>query len=199
MLGFLTFAFLNFLAMISPGPDFAIVSRYGLAGQRKAALQATFGVCAALIIHVLYCLLGVAFFIQSNPILLKSIQVFGGCYLFYLGYQLIKNRAKRGEMEEKRGKAFFVGFFTNLLNPKCTVFLLSLFIQFVDPSMSIATKISYGMSIPLLALGWFSFLAFFLTKESFLPKLEKYQKLFSVLMGTLLIVLASSIFFSALK
>ena len=200
MLDFAAFVFLNLLGAMSPGPDFAIVARYGLSGSRRSALLATLGIGAALLIHVSYCLLGIAILVQNTPRLFHSIQTGGALYLGYLGIMLILSKGG-GKLEGKRGhrKAFADGFLTNLLNPKATLFLLSLFAEFVPAETSLGAKAAYGAAIPLIAVGWFSFLSCFLTHPRFLSHLQRYQILFMRTMGALLIGLSGIILCSVLR
>ncbi len=198
MFEFLAFTCINFLGMISPGPDFAIVSRYGILGSRKAAILASLGITTALFIHVSYCLLGVAVFLKGSPFLLHTIQTLGACYLGYLGIKMILERKTTIEHEEALSslhkKAFLRGFLTNLLNPKATFFLLSLFTQFVSNTTPFYLKAAYAATIPLSALGWFCFLAYALTHPSVYTKIKHYQKTFTLVMGLLLICLACYVF-----
>ena len=124
MIELYSFIFLNFLAMISPGPDFAIVTQYGLSGSKKAALSATMGVVVALMIHVIYCVSGIALLLSSSKTALLTIQFAGGVYLGYLGLKSIKSALSRSlSYKQPRTKnAFFAGFLCNLLNPKAMVF-----------------------------------------------------------------------------
>lgn len=202
MIELFSFIFLNLLGAISPGSDFAIVTYYGLRGARRAALLATLGIAAALLVHVLYCVFGVIWFLQSSPRLFLGIQLAGAGYLGYLGIRMWQ--AQRGpasfqgtEISGKR--AFTTGFVTNLLNPKAALFLLSLFSQFITPHTSTGMKIAYGASIPLIAISWFSLVACLITHRSFLPYLQNYQQTFSRVMGAFLIFLALSIAWAACK
>ncbi len=201
MFELLTFAFLNLLGAMSPGPDFAIVTRYGLTGSRKAALLATLGIASALLIHVLYCLLGIDF-LQNSPVLFTSVRLIGALYLGYLGFKMtLSFRTKTAphspvaELQTHR-KAFANGFLTNLLNPKATLFLVSLFTQFVSPTMALPMKIAFGATIPLIAFGWFALLSYFLTHPQLLPYLQRYQKGFTFTIGLLLLALSLSVFTS---
>ena len=108
MLEILAFASINLLGVISPGPDFAIVTHYGLRGSRKAALLATLGITTALLIHVLYCIFGVAWFLQNSPILFRSIQLLGASYLGYLGIRMLIHSKKEEapKREDPSEKAF---------------------------------------------------------------------------------------------
>jgi RhtB (resistance to homoserine/threonine) family protein len=196
MFELLAFIGINLLGAISPGPDFAIVTHYGMKGSRRAALLASLGITAALLIHVMYCVLGVAWFLQSSPILFRSLQLLGAAYLGYLGFRIIsssKAKPDPSKVENLSRNAFKTGFFTNLLNPKATLFLLSLFTQFIGPETSVSMKIAFGISIPVVSIAWFSFLSFCITHPAFLPYFQRYQRKFSIAMGSLLILLALSV------
>lgn len=198
MLEFLAFAWINLLGVMSPGPDFAIVTRYGFTGSRKAALFATAGISIALLIHVSYCILGMAFFLQNSPLLFRIFQIAGACYLGYLGINLLKTKGSTQQPKEKFNKgAFKDGFFTNLFNPKCTLFTLSLFTQFIHPNATFYKKILYGTLLPITAFIWFGFLSYLLTHPTFLPKLKKRQIIFTRVMGFFLIMLSLYIFISS--
>lgn len=60
MLEWLAFFSVNLLGAVSPGSDFAIVVHYGLRGSRRNALLATLGIGAALVVHILYCILALS-------------------------------------------------------------------------------------------------------------------------------------------
>lgn len=187
---------------MSPGPDFAIVTRYGLSGSRRAAIMATAGISSALVIHILYCLMGIVVVLESYPWLFSLIQSAGALYLAYLGVKLLlPDRAAHAPPEKKRlgQNAFAVGFLTNLLNPKASLFLLSLFAEFITPSTPLLSKIVYGVLVPLVAFSWFLFLSIMLTHRHFLPHLQRYQAFFLKAMGCLLLLLAGWVLFSAIS
>lgn len=192
MFEIVAFFCINFLGMVSPGPDFAIVTRYGLTGSRRAAFFAALGITAALVIHVAYCLLGVAVFLQNSLKLFMAVQGLGAIYLGWVGVCLVREKkGKEGAVIPiAMGQAFRRGFFTNLLNPKATFFLLSLFTQFVTPTTSATFKLVYAFIIPVSAFVWFGFLSYILTHPMFFKKIQAYQQVFVRLMGLFLICLA---------
>ena len=51
------------------------------------------------------------------------------------------------------------GFLTNALNPKTTVFIVSLFMQAVRPDTPLIVQIGYGAFIAVAHAGWFSLVA----------------------------------------
>ena len=197
MLELITFIFINLLGVMSPGPDFAIVTRYALTGSRRSAYFSCLGIASALLIHVFYCLIGVAVFLKGSPALFRTIQVIGAIYLGYLGIRLVfeKKNPSKSEQQPRRKSAFFAGFLTNLLNPKATLFLLSLFTQFITTETPLWQKVAYGIVVPLTALSWFVFLSFLLTHSAIYPRLKHYQKSFTIVMGSVLILLSVYVLF----
>ena len=197
---FAFFIFVNLLGAMMPGPDFAIVTRYGLTGSRYAAIRAAAGIAAALFIHVSYCLLGIAVVLQNSPWLFSSIQIAGALYLAYLGIRLLRTSGAASSGDEKgrplRLNPFREGFLTNLLNPKASLFLLSLFAEFIDSSTPLWSKVCYGLLVPATAFGWFSFLSIMLTHRRFLPHLQRYQVFFMKAMGLMLLVLSALVLIS---
>lgn len=193
------FALLNLLGAMSPGPDFAIITRYGLTGSRKSALLATFGVATALFVHVFYCISGIAFFLHSLPTLIRIIRILGALYLGYLGIRIFlqEKEQQNSEIKSEARNAFLAGFLTNLLNPKATVFLLSLFSQFATSMNSFKMKIAFGISIPLVATFWFTTLVYFMTHAAFLPTLQKHRRKFMLAMSGMLCLLSISGIFSS--
>lgn len=191
---FVLFVSVNLLGAMLPGPDFAIVTRYGLTGSRRSALLATTGIAVALFIHVSYSLLGLALILQSSQWLFFFIQISGALYLSYLGIGLLRSSgsgiSEDGNNRSMRHSAFIEGFLTNLLNPKAALFLLSLFSEFIDSSTPLLSKIIYGILVPTTAFGWFSFLSIMLTHRRFLPYLQKRQVIFMKAMGILLLMLS---------
>lgn len=49
-----------------------------------------------------------------------------------------------------------VGFLTNALNPKTTIFIINLFMQFVQMHTLRATRVAYGLFISLAHVVWFA-------------------------------------------
>ena len=201
MIDLLLFALLNLLGVMSPGTDFALVTRYGLTGSKRAALLATLGIGSALLIHVLYCVSGIALFLYSTPSALWWIQILGATYLGYLGIKVFSQESKPEVSMNKpmAQNAFVAGFVTNLLNPKATVFLLSLFSQFAHAMNSLGMKLAFALSIPMIAISWFSLLSYCLTHPYFLPSLQKHRRKFMMAMGGFLCLLSLSGMISALK
>ncbi|MEC5343745.1 LysE family transporter [Brenneria populi] len=155
---------ITLLAVISPGPDFAMVTRNSLMLSRRAGVLTALGIGLGVLVHISYTLVGVGLLIQQSIWLFDAIRLAGAAYLVYLGVKML--RAKPGGAPTvgriaslSDGSALRVGFLTNVLNPKTTVFIVSLFMQAVRPDTSLAVQIGYGAFISAAHMAWFSLVA----------------------------------------
>jgi RhtB (resistance to homoserine/threonine) family protein len=188
-------AFIALLGAMSPGPDFAVVTKNAISGDFRKGLLCSLGVAAALVIHLTYCVFGIAFVILESPTLFYALKYLGAAYLFYLGIQLLRERrsvalAKEPLPHQKRGAPFVSGFLCNLLNPKCTLFMLSLFTQFIDPQSTLFEKALFGLVILAMTFGWFVFLSFLITHRYFQRHFARFQFAICKVMGVGLCLLA---------
>lgn len=81
---FLSLLLINFFALISPGPDFAIIVRQSILRRRKSAFITSIGIGAAILIHMLYCMLGLGYIVSQSVLLFNFIQLLGAAFLIYL-------------------------------------------------------------------------------------------------------------------
>ena len=115
---FLTIAVAHLFAVASPGPDFAVVTRQSVTGGTKAGLWTSFGVAVGILLHVGYCILGVALIVSQSPTLFNAMKYIAALYLFYLGAQSVRQSTRLQEESMKvsmevsvdPGKAFFTRF-----------------------------------------------------------------------------------------
>lgn len=196
-----TIAFISLLAAMSPGPDFAMVTKNSLSGSFRSGALTALGVGCALMVHISYCLFGVAIIIYESPLLFLIIKYLGAAYLLYLGILLLKEKRTSPEGSPKEGRVkgrhhpFVSGFLCNLLNPKATLFVLSLFTQFIHPDMTLPAKISLGSVIAIVTLVWFLLLSYLITHRFLQKHFAKFQWIITKTMGGILCLLAVSLIF----
>ena len=82
------------VALISPGPDFAVVTRLSIVSGRDAGVWAAAGVACAIGAYVLVCVLGLALVLAALPGLAQALAVAGAAYLAWLGVQCLRSRGK---------------------------------------------------------------------------------------------------------
>lgn len=155
---------ITILAVISPGPDFAMVSRNSLMLSRRAGVLTALGIGLGVLVHVTYTLVGVGVLIQQSLWLFNAIKLAGAVYLVYLGVKMLRSKPSRVSADSvvaslSDATALRTGFLTNALNPKTTIFIVSLFMQVVRPETPLAVQIGYGAFISVAHMAWFSLVA----------------------------------------
>ncbi|WP_438884465.1 LysE family translocator, partial [Bacillus cereus group sp. BC22] len=76
---------ITLLAVISPGPDFAMVTRNSLMLSRRSGVLTALGIGLGVTVHVSYTLLGVGLLIRQSLWLFNAVKLVGAIYLIYLG------------------------------------------------------------------------------------------------------------------
>ena len=89
--------------------------------------------------------------------------------------------------------AFRLGFITNGLNPKATLFFLSLFTAIISPSTPESIRWAYGVYLAVATGLWFILLSVLLSHSRIDRHLKRYRHVIDRLMGVVLILLALSI------
>jgi RhtB (resistance to homoserine/threonine) family protein len=192
---FFSIAVIALLGAMLPGPDFAVVTKNSLFHSRKSGLFTSLGVGAAIIIHMSYCVLGLGFVISSSLILFNLIKYVGASYLIYLGINALFSKQPNKIFPHQKGKksqlsnfvSFRQGFLCNLLNPKATLFFLSLFTVIIRPDTPIHWEIIYGIEISFIAILWFCSLTMILSHPHIKNALENVEKYITKFLGVSLI------------
>lgn len=200
---FLTVALIHFLAVASPGPDFAIVLRQAIFQSRRNALLTAVGIGLAILVHVTYSLLGIGLLIQQSVALFNVLKVAGALYLTWIAFHCL--RAKPGHMEirpesserQSPGKAFRLGFLTNTLNPKATLFFVSVFSVVISPGTPTLVQGFYGLYMAVATGLWFMLVALFFTLPRVRAGFARFGHWLDRLMGGVLLALAGRLLFSA--
>ena len=161
------------LAIVTPGPDFALTLRSSLVHSRQAGIYTAIGVGVGNTIHATYCLVGIGAVISQSILLFSLLKWIGAGYLIYLGVKSLSAKAvtissqfDKSARNISRWAAFRIGLFGNLLNPKATLFFLALFTQIVQPATPFAIQALYGFTVAVLSLVWFALVATVVSKRS---------------------------------
>lgn len=196
---FFIVAGLHALAVASPGPDFAVVVRQSVNhGQRVGRITAL-GVGTGILLHVAYCLLGIAVLIRSSELVFNIMKYIAAGYLGWLGYKALRARPidpqTFTDIQAKTSAqhAFRIGFLTNGLNPKATLFFLSLFTLVIKPSTPFWAQTIYGVYMALATAIWFTLVATFFGHPNIRQQFLKLGHWFDRIMGVALIALAIQI------
>ncbi|ADP10068.1 Putative LysE-type translocator [Erwinia sp. Ejp617] len=184
------------LGMLSPGPDFFLIVKNAARYRRSAAMMSALGVNCAVATHMAYCVAGLAVVITTTPWLFMLLKYAGAAYLIYIGIQALMSRGNgkfnfnNGVQEETSlKKAFMQGYLCNLLNPKATLFFLSIFTQVLDINSGISEKLLYAGIILGLSAIWWPLLVILMQSGPVRRGLTKAQRVVDKLLGGVLIAL----------
>ncbi|WP_022961219.1 LysE family transporter [Halopseudomonas pelagia] len=190
---FLLVALVHLLAVMSPGPDFAVVIRNSVGAGRQAGLTTALGVGCGILVHVAYSLLGIGLIVSQSTWLFNLLKLAAAGYLFYLGVKALRSRPQPLNSDVPAAstlssrKAFANGFITNGLNPKATLFFLSLFTLIISPLTPMGIQAFYGLYLALATAAWFCLVALLFSHARVRQGFGKLGHWFDRLMGTVLI------------
>lgn len=204
---FFTVALIHLLAVASPGPDFAIVVRESVAFGRRAGIFTALGVGAGIFVHVAYSLLGIGLIVSQSIVLFNALKWLAAAYLLYIGLKALRAKPAdpaSAELSPAAGErsprgAFATGFVTNGLNPKATLFFLSLFTVVIDPHTPLAIQAGYGVYLALATALWFCLVALLFSQQRVRAGFARLGHWFDRLMGVVLVGIGVKLAFSEMR
>lgn len=192
----LTVALVHLLAVISPGPDFIMVTRNSLIHSRKTGIYTAVGLGFGILVHVTYSLVGIGLLIAKSILLFNVIKFLGAAYLIYIGYKSLTSKSSHLNLKKQEHRvdistmtAVKIGFLTNVTNPKATLFFLSLFTLVINPNTPLPVKLFMGAEMSIVTALWFILVAYLISLHLVRNKLEKVQRSAEKFIGVVLIVL----------
>ncbi|MGB0260833.1 MAG: LysE family translocator [Flavobacteriaceae bacterium] len=195
-----TVTLVHLLAVISPGPDFVMACRNALLYSRKTGIWTAVGFGLGIAVHISYALFGLAWVVAQSVILFSVIKYLGAAYLIFIGVQSFLSKTKTLEpgVASKQKDippmvAIRMGFVTNVLNPKATLFFLSLFTMVVGPEVSVFEMTIISIILIGVTVLWFSLVAVIMTQKRIRQTFERYQGVFNKSLGGLLVALGIKI------
>ncbi len=182
----LTIAAIDFLSILTPGQDFAIVTRNTLKYSKTIGIYTVFGIGFITLCHCLLAMTGLSIIITKNPNLMAGIKTIGALYLIYLGTNFFKN-AKNLDIGSESGllikndspenskkqspnpkvrtqdsispkKAFQTGAIANLFNIEPIMAFVSIFAIILPPETQTSTKLIICVLLPLNTILWLCFI-----------------------------------------
>jgi threonine/homoserine/homoserine lactone efflux protein len=153
---------------------------------------------------VSYSLLGIGLLISQSIVLFNTIKYAGATYLLFIGWKALTHKSTEtkdvGISQQQDISPFMalrIGFLTNVLNPKVSLFFLALFTQVVTPGTSIFMQAAYGLYMSIATFVWFSGIASVLSVSTIRRGFLRVQSGAERIMGGLLILLGLKVALSS--
>lgn len=147
--------------IIVPGPSVLFTLARGVAWGRSVAVLTVLGNSTGTLVLSVVVAIGLGPLLAHSRVFAVVLQLAGGAYLMWLGYEALRHRHEHAramaQREEQRPSNVIVvrqGFVVGILNPKSLVFFAAVFPHFVDRSKG-------NVTLQLLIFGGiFSVMAF---------------------------------------
>ncbi len=206
---FITVAVVHFLALISPGPDFAMITRNSLTHSREIGISTALGLALGMSVHITYSLLGIGLLISRSILLFSIIKYIGAGYLIYIGYKSLTTKSQKNELGGEDTKtnlvsksitnreAIKIGFLTNVLNPKATLFILAVFTQVFGSHTPLVLELACGLEMVVVTFVWFALIAHVFSHSIVKSKVHRVQHIIEKITGGVLIALGIKVALAA--
>lgn len=152
---------------------------------RKTGLWTAAGFALGIGVYILYSLAGIAVVISQSILLFNSIKFFGAAYLVTIGVRALFSKSSTIKVDETTKKmdisalaGLRMGFLTNVLNPKATLFLTPLSVMGIIAFILMANTFL-----------WFALVATLFTQARARSVFSRFSVLFDRIFGGLLIAL----------
>lgn len=192
----LTAAGAHLLAVMSPGPDFAMVTRQTLAYGRHAGIWTALGIASGLSFHIGWAMFGLGWVVQRVPVLLEVLRYGGAAFLLYMGVNALRAQPQAAAATNANDRpalpahrSYAIGLATNLLNPKAMLFFVALCSTMITTDTPVLLRAALGGWMLLTTAAWFSLAAWSLGHPAIRRRLAGSAHWIDRGMGALLVAL----------
>ncbi|MEM9358880.1 MAG: LysE family transporter [Pseudomonadota bacterium] len=152
---------IHLAVMVTPGPNFFLLSTTALTDGRRSAVFAAFGIAIGSLIWMLSAALGVAALLKLLPTIGLVLNLVGAAYLMYLGFKLwaSSSRIQKSKPIQTGVSSFRRGLAINLTSPKSAAYFAGVFAMFVSADTSFLALFFLICLLFLLSIAWHTLLA----------------------------------------
>ena len=187
-------------AIVSPGPNFILVTNTALNRSRSEGVLTAMGVATGSGIFAFAGLVGLLPLVHSLPHFAEIMRFVGGGYLAWIGLDMLRtcrkeivSKATGNAVGESAMVPYRTGMLTNLTNPKAWAFYLSLFTLVMGPAFPLWGKVFLNISMFLISLVWYATVAYLVSSRTFQPLFLSYRPVIQGVLGGLLIIVGGRI------
>ena len=179
------------LAVMSPGPNFAVLLGTALRFGRPAAVRTALGMAIGEAVWGFGAVFGVSALATAHPWVGLALRLGGGAFLLHLGLQSLR-AAWRGQAHvaaataEARRPTVFRGLGLMLLNPKAGVFWVSLTGVLIGPGTGTTAAFVAVAGAVLISLCWHLSLALLLSGATVARLYRRVQRVLDATLGVIL-------------
>ena len=196
-----TFLSVFTFAIVSPGPNFILVTNTALGQSRRAGLLIALGVATGSGLFALAGLVGLLVLVHSIPYFALLTRFVGGGYLAWIGVEMLRHCRSRKDPDSAakvQGEpsplaSYRIGLLTNLTNPKAWAFYLSLFALLMNPDFPLWGKVVLNIAMFVISFAWYAIVAVLISSRKFQPVFLGLQPVIQGTLAVLLVVLGGKV------
>jgi threonine/homoserine/homoserine lactone efflux protein len=196
----LLIAGLYWIAVVSPGPNFLLVSQLALTGRSRLGMQAAAGVATGSTIWAMLAMGGTAAILAHLTWLHTAIRLAGAAYLIWFGIRLLLSARAPADAPKRLVSipttgwgAFRSGLLTNLTNPKAGAFWTSVFGSIFPAHAPVWLFVVTGVMVPCISGGWYAIMSLAFGTEQVQRRYVALRRPIDAVCGTILLGLGASL------
>jgi len=153
-----------FIVVIAPGTGVVYTLAIGLGRGRAASIWAAFGCTLGIVPHLLAATLGLAAVLHTSALAFNVVKFAGVAYLLWLAWSALQSGgAMRVEPRREVEQGWITarrGALINILNPKLSIFFLSLLTPFLSGNPATVTQETILLGSVFMAMTFVVFLGY---------------------------------------
>jgi threonine/homoserine/homoserine lactone efflux protein len=163
-------AALYFPVLLSPGPNFLVLTKVAGTESRRHGMATALGISSASILYSMLAVTGVGLLVVHSRHMQDALRLAGGTYLLYKGLGMMRpvrsSRRRQDDQNVRQGglaQAYCNGMLTNLTNPQALVFFTSVFATLLSADLrpwakpaSVAVVAASSLSVNVATVFLFS-------------------------------------------
>lgn len=180
--------------IISPGPNFLVITQLSFSQSRQQGICAGLGVASGSIIWALLAATGLGLMFQQLPWLQPGLQLLGGAYLAWLGTKSLRSAGSQPAPRDIKAlgigslsRAYRFGLLTNMTNPKALAFYTSVFTTVAAPGLPMWVRTAGVSIIAVLAISWFVLLATLFSIPVVQERYRRMKKAIDIITGLFMV------------
>ena len=197
----ITLFVLGFALAASPGPDSFLIVRNTLVEGRRIGFMTLLGNRIGLCTHLAAAIAGLSVALQNSPALYLGVRLLGAAYLVYLGASNLMSRARQAPAAAVTGPgggmasvtAVRQGLLNNLLNPKVSLFFLSLFPQFATGDLLSRSPVTVAVVFLAGNTLWYVLLVQLVGLRWLRERLQRFQAALDLVFALVFVGLGTAI------
>ena len=184
-----------------------MVLRQGLMAGTTAARLSIVGNSTGLLLWTLASAVGLSAIFQASPLAFEILKWAGVAYLLLLAIQTLWSLRTsshsfdfEGEEIQSNGKAFRVGFMTNITNAKAMVFALAFLPQYVPTGFNLGLGVAiFGLIWIAISTSWYLLIVAALSKAHAWLQKPSVRRGLTAMSGVGILILAIGLVISPAK